>query len=138
MPIRGKWIEDKTTGKLVPYERKESTEAHNIITDEIPGGLESMVTGKIHTSKSSLRAEYRQHGVIEKGNDRNTSRYNVYESEQYARKMREDCEAAYYLVRDKMAPMSELDRERCKIMDENREKYCYDRRSFDRDGNPRE
>lgn len=33
--------------------------------------IRSMVTGKMHTSKSALRAEYREKGVYEVGNDLN-------------------------------------------------------------------
>lgn len=31
--------------------------------------VQSMVTGAYHTSKRAMRAEYRQHGCVEVGND---------------------------------------------------------------------
>ncbi len=40
-----------------------------IIKDEM-GAIQSQLTGKFYDSKSSLRKEYKQHGVVEMGNDK--------------------------------------------------------------------
>jgi hypothetical protein len=40
-----------------------------IVRDTMPRDLRSQVTGRMHDSKSTLRQEYRQHGVVEVGND---------------------------------------------------------------------
>lgn len=134
---RGLYKWDDEQKKLVKVEKARPRWVHAVITDEIPGGLESMVDGKIYTSKSGMRKHYRQAGVIEKGNDKAPGISNI-RDEAYDRRLAEDAERAYYESRDNMAPLSELDRERCKIMDHNMEHYNYDRRFFDDDGNPRE
>jgi hypothetical protein len=43
--------------------------APRIIGDTTAKPLQSPVTGKWHESKASLRREYREHGVVEIGND---------------------------------------------------------------------
>jgi hypothetical protein len=40
-----------------------------VIGDTMKRDLQSQVTGRFHDSKSSLRREYREHGVTEVGND---------------------------------------------------------------------
>lgn len=136
--IRGKFIIDKETGKLVPYGKQEKEIAPEIITDEIPGGLKSMVNGKIYTSKYRLREHYRQVGVTEIGNETNFSyKYNMYEDHKYKKQLEEDAHRAYYEARDGMAPLSELDKERCAVIDRNLEHYNYDRRERDESGKPR-
>lgn len=45
-----------------------------ISTDTTAKALQSPVTGKWHESKSALRREYRDHGVVEVGNDAPTKR----------------------------------------------------------------
>jgi hypothetical protein len=40
-----------------------------VIGDTMKRDLQSQVTGRIHDSKSALRREYREHGVVEIGND---------------------------------------------------------------------
>jgi hypothetical protein len=133
---RGKWKIDKETGKLVPYEKKSSVQTHGVIPDEIC--IESMVDGKIYTSKAELRRHYKRAGYIEKDKGYRVKQENTYESYDYKAQLEEDAARAYYAVRDNMAPLSELDRERCKIINNNLENYNYDRRYFDDDGKPRE
>lgn len=134
---RGKWTIDKDTGKLVPAgESKPRQQTPGIITDEIC--LESMVDGRIYTSKSKLRQHYKREGYVEKEKGYVPKRENPYESREYLERMEEDAARAYYAVRDNMAPLSELDRERCKIINHNMEHYNYDRRYYDDDGNPRD
>jgi len=140
MSNRGKWTIDKETGKLIPFEkhRAENT-APAVIDDSIPGGIESMVDGKIYDSKAALRAHYRRAGVVEKGNDHvYLKKEHWSETEEYQRRLEEDSVRAWYEVRDGMAPLTELDREQCRIINHNMEHYNYDRRKLDRDGNPRE
>lgn len=138
MSNRGKFIIDKETGELVPYQEERRARTHFVHTDEMDP-LESMVTGRIHTSKSSLRAEYRQHGVIEKGNDHNTSKRTHWSEErEYQERLAADAERTWYAVRDGMAPLTELDRERCKIIDHNLKHYNFDNRERDENGNIRE
>lgn len=139
--IRGKFVWDEEEKKLVRLEdkKKKEVDAPYVIPDEIPGGLESMVTGKIHTSKAELRAEYKRHGVQEKGNDRHYVKPGGWQDGNYEQKLREDAERVWYELRDNMCEsMTELDRERCKRQDHYRENYNYDRRDVGPDGKPRE
>lgn len=136
---RGHFTINKETGELIPVEKSKPKQVTTVIEDTIPGGLESMVDGKIYDSKSALRAHYKRAGVIEKGNDHvYLKKEHWSETEEYQRKLQEDSERAWYEVRDGMAPLTELDREQCKIIDHNMEHYNYDRRKLDRNGNPRE
>ena len=74
--IRGRWIWDERRGELVPadeYQRqpvqRSSLPMPMVAFDTIEGGVESMVDGKIYTSKSALRRSYKAAGVVEVGND---------------------------------------------------------------------
>lgn len=133
---RGKWTIDKETGKLIPFEKKASVQTHAVIPDEIC--IESMVDGKIYTSKAELRRHYKRAGYVEKDKGYRVTPDNPYESREYREKLEEDTARAFYAVRDGMAPLSELDRERCKLLNHNLEHYNYDRRYYDDDGNPRD
>ena len=54
-------------GKL--NDKRSDLAAPNFIKDEMPA-LRSQVTGKVYDSKSGLRKEYKAHGVVEVGNDK--------------------------------------------------------------------
>lgn len=133
---RGKFTICRETGKLVPYGKPKSVEAHGVIADEIC--LKSMVDGRIYTSKAELRKHYQRAGVTEIGNEINFTpkRENPYETEQYRKQMEQDCAETWYALRDGMFPMDEFARERCKIMDKTQENYNYDRRRRDSTGRP--
>ena len=88
------------------------------LADEILGGIESMVTGRIHYSKSTLRREYKAHGMIEKGNDRAAKPRGMTEEERY-RDIREDTEKAYYDLKYDRVPLTEREKHQCEM--ENRE-----------------
>lgn len=134
---RGKWTYDKNTGKIVPFEEKKKENLSAYVQQDSIEPLESMVDGKIYESKSALRAHYKQAGVIEKGNDRNTvPKVHWSQEREYQEKLEEDAVRTWYAVRDGMAPLTELDKERCKIIDHNERHYNYDRRARDEDGNP--
>lgn len=131
---RGKWTYDTEKKCLVEVQAERPRHTHFVITDEIPGGMQSMVNGQWFTSKSEYRRHLKRNGYIEKGND-TECRYEE-DTEAIDRQLQEDAEAAWYAVRDGMADLSELDRERCKIIDHNLEHYNYDRRERDDWGNP--
>lgn len=134
---RGKYTYDTEKKCLVPYEPAEKPlELHAVIADEIPGGMESMVDGRIYTSKALYRQHLRERGFVEKGNDR--AIFHAEGTREYDRQIEEDAQRTYYELRDGMAPLSELDRERCKIADHALEHYNYDRRHYDDDGRPLE
>lgn len=126
-PKGGRWVIDKETGKLVPWKpqpRKE-VNAPYVRSDEIIGGMRSMVTGRIHDSKSSLRREYRNLGYIEVGNDIKTwnpKRPDPTDQPGYKERLVADIDKAYTQIRDGNAPISELERERHKIVNRNLER----------------
>lgn len=132
---RGKFTWCDKEKKLIPLETKPRVETHGIIPDEIC--IKSMVDGRVYTSKSALRRHYREAGVIEVGNEINHTpkAEDPFQSDAYLRKIEEDAQLSYYAIRDGMEPLTELDKERCKLMDHNLEHYNYDRRPRDDDGN---
>ena len=124
--------------KLVPFEKEKPRETVNIITDECEP-FQSMADCKIYTSKALYRQSLREQGFIEVGNDVDGfKKTDVFNTREYDEQLREDLERSWYECRDKMAEISELDRERCKRIDRNNKRYGYDRRERDRDGRPRE
>jgi hypothetical protein len=73
---RGTWVFDRASGELVPKDefyarqpaRKRSHLAcPHIATDTIE--LQSMVDGKVYTSKAALRQSYKARGYVEVGNE---------------------------------------------------------------------
>lgn len=108
-----KMLERKSTA-----EKKQEVNAPFVIKDEIIGGIESMVTGRMHYSKSTLRREYKAHGMIEKGNDRAPIPKGPTREEHY-RDIREDTEKAYYDLKYDRVPLTEREKHQCEM--ENRE-----------------
>ena len=121
---RGKFVFNRETQKLEPLavERKV-VNAPFVLRDEIIEGVESMVTGKVHYSKSSLRREYKAHGMIEKGNDRCPKPKPPSEEEVY-RDIRADTEKAYYDIKYDRIPLTEKEKYQCEleIRERNRNK----------------
>ncbi len=113
---RGLFIYNRETKKLekVHKEPKKVVNAPYVLRDEIIGGIESMVTGKIHDSKSSLRREYKAHGMIEKGNDR-APRPKPRNPEEVYREIREDTEKAYYDLKYDRVPLTEKEKHQCEM-----------------------
>lgn len=93
---------------------KQVVNAPFVIKDEIIGGIESMVTGKTHYSKSSLRREYKAHGMIEKGNDRAAKPRGPTREEHY-RDIRQDTEKAYYDLKYDRVPLTEKEKHQCEM-----------------------
>lgn len=113
---RGVFFWNKQTGEFELAPPKPSICAVNapfVIRDEIIGGIESMVDGKVYDSKSALRRSYKQHGVIEKGNDR-IPRARPQTREELEREIREDAEKAFYDLKYDRVEISEWDREQNK------------------------
>lgn len=59
-----------------------------VITDGLPA-LQSMATGRWHDSKSTLRREYREHGMVEVGNDSSLTSGRRQEARSHAEKVAE-------------------------------------------------
>ena len=118
--IRGKWTWSEEQNCLIDYVEppKKEVNAPYIITDEIPGGLRSMADRQVYTSKAKLRAAYRRQGFVEVGNEVIKEEVNEpWNDERHMEQLEEDLTKAYYQCRDGMAPITELERERFKIMD---------------------
>lgn len=131
VPNRGKFIWDNEQNKLVPYGEQKKTPRLNVITDDIPEGIQSMVTGKWYTSKHRLRQEYKELGYIEIGNDKSEPVKDV--DPHYDEKMEAAVTEAYYAVRDGNAPLTEMDKARCEMANRSYQ-YNYDRRERNDDG----
>lgn len=131
-----KWICKDVGGKLelVPEEKAPPKEQQFVIDDECDA-FQSMADCKHYTSKARYRQSLREQGYIEVGNDVDGFKpVNPFETYQYNKQLKEDVARSYYEVRDKMAPLSDLDRERCRRMDRDRKRHDYDRRERHRDG----
>lgn len=118
--IRGKWTWSEEQHCLIDYVEpvRKEVNAPYVITDEIPGGLRSMADRQTYTSKRRLRDSYRRQGFVEVGNEViKEEAYEPWSDERHMEQLEEDITKAYYQCRDGMAPISELDRERFKIMD---------------------
>jgi len=83
MSNREIWVWDKAQGKVVLREDKweEAPKSHFVIEDTMPL-TKSPIDGKMYfTSKSELRKHYRQHGMIEVGNEYENGGYDRVEAE---------------------------------------------------------
>lgn len=119
-------------------ETKREVAAPAVQADEMEP-MQSMADCKFYTSKARYRQSLREQGFLEVGNDVDGFKeVNPFETEEYDKQLREDLTRSYYECRDKMAPVSEFDRERCKRIDRNNRKTDYDRRERYRDGRPRD
>lgn len=141
-PIRGRWKFDEKTKKMVPYEPppKPEVNAPYVITDEIPGGIRSMADRKTYTSKRKLRDSYRRLGYVEVGNEVEALRARAEKRDpdpKYEENLEADLEQAYTDIREGNAELSELDKERCKIINKQF-KENLSVRELDEAGNPRD
>lgn len=132
---RGLFYWDKEQQKMVEHkpQPREKGQSAYFIPDEMEP-TKHMANGKIYTSKSKFRAATKALGYEEVGNDVN---YRVKKPERNVGNLEEDISRAYYQVRDNEAPLSEFDKERCKIQNNTIRHYCYDNRERNPDGTPR-
>jgi hypothetical protein len=110
---RGIFFWNKETGEFELAPPKPSitaVPAPFVIRDEIIGGIESMVDGKIYDSKSRLRRSYKENGVIEKGDDR-VARQRQQTREELEKEIRDDAEKAFYDLKYDRVEISEWQRE---------------------------
>lgn len=108
---RGRWIWDKVLGRFVDYiESRIDVDAPTIITDET-GPTYCHADGKIYTSRRKMMRAVKASGFeMTEGVSNTASNKTELKEEDIAK----DIEAAYYEVRDGMAPLTEEDKERCK------------------------
>lgn len=139
---RGKWTIDPASGKLIDYIEppKPDVNAPYVVTDEI-AALKNHADGRYYTSKAKMRDVYRRLGKVEIGTetDWKPKRDEKKAREERQAEIRAELERAYYDLRDNNAKEMDAEtREKCKRIDHNLKHYNYDRRDYDRDGNPRE
>lgn len=121
----------------VVREDKPRPNAPTVHQDEMEP-MQSMADCKFYTSKSAYRRSLKEQGFIEVGNDVDGFKHvNPFETKEYDAKLKEDMTRSWFECRDKMAPISEFDRERCKRIDKQRKGSDHDRRERDRDGRSR-
>ncbi len=116
------WNPETKKMERVPYRPRKVVNAPYVIRDEIIGGIQSQVTGRIYDSKSNLRREYKAMGVIEKGNDR-MPRSKPPSQEEIYRDIREDVEKAYYDLKYDRVPVSEKEKQQCQEELRRRKKF---------------
>jgi len=115
---KGKWTFDPETGGLKDYvETKRENQSAYIIIDDIPGGLRCMACRSVHTSKAMFRECYKRHGMIEVGNESLEIKPDKDDEKRYEAQLEDDIAWAFNALKYDEAPMDELTRERCKIID---------------------
>ena len=117
---RGRWYYDKETRQMTrtppseAFERRPST-GISIRTDEMKP-TECMANGKVYTSKRKYHDAIEAHGYELTEGERVTSpRNETKENERHEADMAADIEKAYHQVKNGDAPLTELDKELCKI-----------------------
>lgn len=115
-------------------ERPRPVDAPFVLTDEMPG-TKHPGNRRIYTSKAAFRRATKALGLEEIGNEEIKDTPQVRKEDP---KLEEDIGRAYTMVRDGMAPLSEFDKERCKIINKNLENYNHDNRERNSDGTIRE
>ena len=135
--MKGHYRYDPETNTWVSLIKEPAKPIVAVHQDEMEP-MQSMADCKYYTSKSKYRQSIKEQGFIEVGNDVDGFKpRNIWEEREYNDKLKEDLTRSYYEVRDGMAPLDEIDRERCKQINRHNERYTYDRRERDRDGKPR-
>lgn len=102
---------------FVDYDEEEKRASTMIITDEIPA-MRCYACRSWHTSKSAFRNCYKRHGFIEVGNESLAIKPDKSEEESYEKQLEDDVAWAFNALKNDEAPIDELTRARCKIMDE--------------------
>lgn len=121
-----------------PKTQRKVVEAPTVHQDEMEP-MQSMADCKFYTSKSRYRQSLREQGFIEVGNnDEGFKDVNPFETREYREQLKEDMTRAWYEARDKMAPLSDLDKARCKRIDQQNKRNSYDRRERERNGRVRD
>lgn len=131
MAQTGKWTWDDNQQKLIPYEEsKQEVNAPWVITDDM-NPLHHPINNKVYTSKKRFREVTKMFGYeeVDKG-----YRAKKEPDPNYEKNLEKDLTEAYYQCRDGMAPLSELDREKIKIIDHNLKEYNHDQRPRRPDG----
>ena len=105
-------------GQVVMEEFKEEVkrESTKVITDEMEP-LRCYACKSWHTSKSKMRQCYKEHKMIEVGNESLEIKPDNHDAKQYEQQLEDDIAWAFNALKYDEAPIDELTRERCKIMD---------------------
>lgn len=110
----------------VPYENPTiEVNAPQVITDELPSGFRSMADRQFYTSKRKYRDSLKRLGKIEIGNatlDELKITQTKAEKEEYEQQLEDDVRWSRNAVKYNEAPLDELDKERCRIINEANQK----------------
>ena len=125
--IRGHWVWDKDQHCFVEFGKKKiEVNAPSIITDEIEPTMSMTGSDKIHTSKSTLRREYKEKGFVETGGDHLGAKPEVEDKEKYRKELRDDIEKTLNDLRWGNIPIPEKERQLC--LEEERQWEAYKKR----------
>lgn len=136
MSKRGHYKWDAKTKKMIKCEPEKPREVNApfVLTDDMPA-TKHMGNQKFYTSKRRFRDATKAGGWEEVGNEVN-HRAAAPIDPRAEEKLEAEITKAYYAVRDGQAELSELDKERCKIINKNLKEYNHDRRAVGPDGKP--
>ncbi len=111
---RGNFVFNPESNKYVRELPKKPVEvnAPYVKKDEIVGGIESWVDGKVYDSKSRLRRSYKENNVVEKGNERLPRRKQQTDSERRD-DIHQDTVKAFYDLKYDRVKITELEKEKC-------------------------
>lgn len=122
---RGKWVyraDESGQTEAVPYQEAKIEQSTMIITDELPANFRSMADRQIYTSKRKYRDSLRRLGKVEVGNA-SLAELEIKESkadkEAYEQQLEDDIAHSRNAVKYDEAPLDELDKERCKIINQS-------------------
>lgn len=122
----GAWHVDRETNSMkegYAPRRSKFADAPYVKGDEALDGIKSQTgSGCTYYSKSALRAEYKRMGFEEVGNDYPRKPRERYVPPTYEKDLEKDVARAIEDVRYNQAPLSEFDKERCKIINNQVEK----------------
>ena len=105
-------------GKVVLVDVVEEVKrpVHAIITDDMEP-MRCYACKSWHTSKSKMRQCYKDHKMIEVGNESLLIKEDTHDQAAYDKQLEDDIAWAFNALKYGDAPIDELTKERCKIMD---------------------
>lgn len=105
-------------GKMVElYQAPKERVSPEFMIDNLSEPIQSMADGKYYGSKAALRASYKAHGLEEVGNE-HPDTWVAKPKRSSEKECHEAVEQAYHMCKNGMAPLSEFDRELCRIQNE--------------------
>lgn len=124
---RGWFLWSEGTRKVEPFNyaelRKKTVDAPFVIGDEIEPTMSMTGTDKIHTSKSTLRREYKELGFVETGGAHLGQKPERVDPEKKHREIREDILKSMNDLRWGNVPQTEKEKEICQREERQYQEY---------------